>query len=230
MRAPLFLLALAACGGAEVREPTPSGATSGSEAPAEEPQEATTEASSAILPGTIPVPVPQPAVARPALSETLQSLWTGVEEAVQETMPPPPEGSDAPGISRWAEETFTPWLEGRLANAREIRALATELPEAPHEQVVGAALFGYLFEDIASAPRGAPVPNSVATDPELLSIYIDSLTAALRPVAQSAFDAYVFCAEQVATELAESGWGEWGVYCYQRASDMNETFQIVAPE
>ena len=224
----LLPLPLAACsGGAEPEtSASPAEETSGGEAEvAEEPPPPM------VLRTTTPVPVPQPAVQREALSETLQTMWTRVEEIVAMRPPEPPAESTLEAIEAWAQGPFREWLTARRSASQEVETLGATLVEseselAVAERAVGAALFGYLYEDLASGARGAPVPDEIADDAELLTIYAETLTQSVQPIARAAFDAYVFCAEHVATELAETPWASWGPYCYGRANEVNEVFAV----
>ena len=123
-----------------------------------------------VLRTTTPVPVPAPDVAREAMSEPMQRLWTGVEEVVWADRPEPPEQGTTDALNEWARGPFREWVTHRTEASRAVESVAAEVRAhgVPFEDIVGGALFGYMYEDMAAGARGAPVPNEVADDPELL--------------------------------------------------------------
>jgi len=181
-----------------------------------------------VLPATVPVPVPQPATARTDMSPTLQEVWTLVEQAVEVRPPDPPDDASEEAIEAWAEGPFAAWLAVRQeANVRAQALVATLGEDSADERLVAAALFGYMYEDMASSIRGAPVPESIASDPELLGIYVETLHAVLDPVARLAAEAYLICRELALAEEPESGWQEWAEYCDGRGLEVVETFELL---
>ncbi|MEM1418767.1 MAG: hypothetical protein AAGH15_27980, partial [Myxococcota bacterium] len=157
-------------------------------APAESGEEtATSGGETAPLRATIPVPVPAPPVAREALSAEARTLWTRVEETVAIRPPDPPTDGTLESVNAWAQSVFAAWVDRRGEATRALEALGEAVPEAPvHERVVGAALYGYALEDFASGVRGAPIPEEIATDAELLDIYEGALEEQVGPLARQA--------------------------------------------
>lgn len=149
-----------------------------------------------VLRSTTPVPVPTPDIAREEMSEPMQRLWTGVEEVVAIRPPEPPEQGNTDALNEWARGPFQQWVATRTETSRRVETIAEEVRAqgVPHEEIVGGALFGYMYEDMAAGARGAPVPNEIADDPELLQIYTDALTESIQPIASRAFSAYLHCA------------------------------------
>ncbi|MBC7172584.1 MAG: hypothetical protein H5U40_09170 [Polyangiaceae bacterium] len=102
--------------------------------------------------------------------------------------------------------------------------------EAPvEERAMGAGLFGYLYEDAVSSIRGAPIPEAVAADPELLAIYSERLNAALLPYARLSAQAYYGCV-LLFREVEDERWGEWPAYCDERGSEVVDVFDLVPQE
>jgi len=220
---------LLACG--PPPEPAPSsfasgGTTTGDEAePAEEPEPV-------VMPSTTPVPVPQPAVAREEMGEDLQRVWMRTERAVEVSPPPPPTEATVEEVQAWAEGAFTDWMRERRAAVGEAEDDTSFLVSAePYERGVTAALFGYMYEDTAASMRGAPVPAEIAADQELLDIYVETLSEALLPYAQTAAEAYATCAATF-MELGDEAWAEWAGYCANRAREIVEVYEleVEAPE
>ncbi len=177
-----------------------------------------------------PIPVPQPVYPRAELSTDLQELWTRVEEAVAVRPPQPPDGATAEVIEGWAEGAFRDWLVQRqVATDRALAATHALRTHPLFERGIGTALFGYMYEDLAGSIRGAPVPEDIAEDKELLEIYTGALTEHLTPFAELSARAYYACLA-LFIKLDDPQWGEWAYYCNQRGSEVVDTFELEPPE
>ena len=177
-----------------------------------------------------PIPVPQPVYPRAELSNDLQELWSRVEEAVAVRPPQPPDDATAEVIESWAEGPFRDWLLQRQAATDRALAATHALRTHPlFERGIGTALFGYMYEDMAGSIRGAPVPENIAQDKELLEIYTGALTEHLTPFAELSAKAYYACMA-LFIKLDDPQWGEWAYYCDQRGSEVVDTFKLEPPE
>jgi hypothetical protein len=177
-----------------------------------------------------PIPVPQPVYPREALSTDLQELWTRVEEAVAVRPPEPPDGASAEVIEAWAEGAFRDWLlERQAATDRALSATHALKTHPLFERGIGTALFGYMYEDMAGSIRGAPVPDDIAADEELLEIYTGALTEHITPFAELSARAYYACVA-LFTKLDDPQWGEWAYYCDERGTEVVGTFKLQPPE
>jgi hypothetical protein len=177
-----------------------------------------------------PIPIPQPVYPRAELSNDLQELWSRVEEAVAVRPPQPPDGATAEIIEGWAEGAFRNWLVQRQAATDRALAATHALRTHPlFERGIGTALFGYMYEDMAGSIRGAPVPENIAKDKELLEIYTGALTEHLTPFAELSAKAYYACMA-LFIKLDDPQWGEWAYYCDQRGSEVVDTFKLDPPE
>lgn len=205
----VFLLLLAACGGRQASTQTSAGAS-------------TTVAA--------PIPVPIPAYPREQMSTELQLLWGRVEEAVAVQPPAPPELSTLEAIDAWAQGPFQDWLIVRQAATDRALQAAFALRARPlFERAIGTALFGYMYEDLASGIRGAPVPDSIAADPGLLEIYSAALDGHLVPFAELSARAYYSCLA-LFSKLGDVAWAEWVAYCDERGAEVVELFRLEPPE
>lgn len=177
-----------------------------------------------------PIPVPQPVYPRAELSHELQELWSRVEEAVAVRPPEPPEGASAEVIESWAEGAFRDWLLRRQAATDRALAATHALRTHPlFERGIGTALFGYMYEDMAGSIRGAPVPDDIARDEELLEIYSSALDEHITPFAELSARAYYACLA-LFIRLDDPQWGEWAYYCDQRGAEVVDTFKLEPPE
>jgi len=215
----LVVLLASACGSSapETAEPVePAPETAGGET-----------AEPVVLRTTTPVPVPQPAVAREELADALQQLWTRAEEIVAEGPPEPPTEGTTEALAAWADDPFLPWVNGRREAIEGAEPFVEAIGEDPVQRSVAAALFGYMYEDTAAGIRGAPVPAEIASDPELLDVYVQTLDEQLHPFAQRALESYAYCATTLAN-LGETPWVGWASYCLERGRDVGTVFELGA--
>lgn len=214
------LATLAACGGsrAETATTTPTDDTAGGEATiAEAPHPIRT---------TTPVPVPQPAIAREQMSAELQQLWDRVEAAVAMRPPEAPTDASLESVTEWAQGPFATWITERAQASSDVQSALDPLAEAPaHERGIAAGLYAYLQEDTVADVRGAPIPDAITADPELLRIYDESMLEALVPYARVAVQAYRFC-DAAFGETGDEVWLEWATYCRERAEEVARTYAI----
>ena len=177
-----------------------------------------------------PIPVPQPVYVRSELSNDLQELWKRVEEAVAVRPPEPPDGASKEDIDAWAEGAFREWLLRRQAATDRALAATQALRTHPlFERGIGTALFGYMYEDMAGSIRGAPVPEHIAKDRELLDIYTAALTEHITPFAELSAKAYYACLA-LFLKLEDPQWGEWAYYCDERGAEVVDTYELQPPE
>lgn len=217
-------LSLFACGGssASTSDDVESRATSGGEDRAARPAPP--------IRTTIPVPVPQPAVAREELSGALQALWTHVEETVAIRPPDGPEAGTEEQVNEWAQGPFVEWIGDRRERMRAAIASSEDVPEDPaHSRAVAAGLLAYALEDFVAGVRGAPVPDSVARDPELLAAYVAGLDEQIGPLATEAVLHYAYCQRRFAALGDESEWLPWRAYCVQRGQEMIDVYGLSPP-
>lgn len=214
------LTSLAACGGArtETASTTTDDETAGGEA--------TAETSAHPIRTTTPIPVPQPALPREEMSAGLQGLWDRVEAAVAVRPPEPPADASTESVNAWAQGPFASWLGERAQASSDVQSALEPLAEAPaHERGIAAGLYGYLQEDTVADVRGAPIPDSITADPELLQVYDHSMLEALVPYARVAVQAYRFCVAAFG-ETGDEAWLEWSDYCQARAEEVASTYGI----
>ena len=177
-----------------------------------------------------PLPLPQPVYPREQLSTDLQLLWARVEDAVAVRPPEPPSGASKEDIDAWAEGPFRDWLVQRREATDHALAATYGLRTHPlYERGIGTALFGYMYEDLASSIRGAPVPEDIAEDPGLLAIYTQSLTDHLTPFAELSAKAYYACLA-LFLKLEDPQWGQWALFCDERGAEVVDTFALEPEE
>ena len=143
--------------------------------------------------------------------------------AVEDECAPPPSDSLS-DINVWASKSFVPCLEQRTT---KVLALEQELIA-----VVGvvartgaAGLIGHMHEVLADELLGAPVPREIASDPDLLSVYVSTLYEKAKPYLEKAQASYAACvddAESVGTETVD-----WLDYCRARRGVLDERLKTL---
>lgn len=218
-------------GAEETPSVPPSEATAGGETATEDPEATAEVEPEPVLVGTTPVPVPQPATPREELSREVQRLWTSVEDAVALRPPEPPDDSEMEAIEAWSAGPFVDWVKQRREHmAAANRHMSALGDHEPHERGMAAGLLGYMYEDMASAFRGAPVPEPIAADPELLAVYVQALHEALRPYARFSAQAYLVCAQTLVRLGEDSPWFPWAEYCDNRGAEVIDVFEVSVGE
>ena len=209
--------------GASTEETTSGGETSSTSTETAQPDGADSEGG---LPTTTLIPVPLPGQPRSELSADLQEVWSLAERGT--AMPRPAfEGElTTEAVGEWAQTEFSTWVGERYAVAREAGEAAGRIPRDTAEYGVAGGLVGYNYEEFVIAFRGAPVPEDIANDPELLEVYLGALRDQSLPLAQQAAAAYGACARTLAPLGPESPWVEWAQYCLNRAVDVNEVYEL----
>lgn len=204
----LALLAGCSSAAASSDDPARTDSTEGGETPAP------------IVRTEVPVPVPMPPVPREALLPATERVWTAVEVAASDRPPPPPEASTSEAIETWARGVFAEWYARRVEASQRAEAELEGLRGQPaRERGVAAGLIGYLNEQTFGDVRGAPIPDEIAHDAELLASYRAGLLEAAAPIASRALMAYRFCV-QAFDELADPAWGEWRAFCEDRGDEV----------
>jgi uncharacterized protein YceK len=226
----LVLLSLVGCGGStEASEEGTGTETTGGETtvdPGTETDGGATLAETLDLPTTTLIPVPSSGVPRHQLSAPLRDIWSRVEAASAMVAPEFTGDRTMEAINAWVAQEFMAWATARGAASAAVAQEAGLLASGSDEYGVAGALVGYTYEEFVIAFRGAPVPDDIAADPELLQIYIDALTSASEPMARQAAAAFGACARTLAPLGPESPWVEWAQYCLYRATEVNEVYRL----
>lgn len=225
----LALGTLAACGGSTpASEEGTRAETTGGETTVDPGTETEggTLAETLDLPTTTLIPVPSSGVPRHQLSAPLRDIWSRVEAASAMVAPEFTGDRTMEAINAWVAQEFMAWATARGAASAAVAQEAGLLASGSDEYGVAGALVGYTYEEFVIAFRGAPVPDDIAADPELLQIYIEALTSASEPMARQAAAAFGACARTLSPLGPDSPWVEWAQYCLYRATEVNEVYRL----
>jgi len=154
--------------------------------------------------------LPDPDVPRADLSRTMRFGWTLAAESFLVPPPAPPDQRSARNLQRWSEEVLSPWLRRK---SHTVEAARRELDRAAEEsrrqRIMGGAIVGLMYEDVARVLRGIPPPAELDDEPEIREIYRDILKSQARPFLEHARRAYSACAQNAVQPRSMRHWSRF---------------------
>jgi hypothetical protein len=158
--------------------------------------------------------LPDPDVGRAALTERMRFAWTLAEESFLVPPPPRPAGRSAVVLQAWQEAHLASWLERKTLTIEAARRELDEAAEESHRQrIIGGAIVGLMYEDVARFLRELPSPEELDSDPEILAIHRGVLEAQARPFLEHARRAYSACAQNA---IRPPTMRHWSRFCRVR--------------
>jgi len=133
--------------------------------------------------------------------------------------PPAPYAPGAPDLgSFWRSlERWTARREQALDAAR--RALDEAAEESLPRRVVGGAIVGLMYEDVARQLAHIPSPRALEGEPEIAEVYRATLEGRARRYLEHARRAYSACAQNA---VGASGMRTWSHFCAGREDALPE--------
>jgi hypothetical protein len=132
--------------------------------------------------------------------------------------PPPAPANPDPNVGRaWVENQVAPWISSRVeAAADATNAISALDMEIPLHRIVGAAVTGLVYFDLAAGLGQLSPPFDIRGDSELEAIYWDAIIGHGEPYLISAERAFEACTN--AASEAGGPWSEWATFCTERAA------------
>lgn len=158
--------------------------------------------------------LPDPDITDEAMTRRMRFGWTLAAEAFLVPPPEPPHDRTAENLGVWSDEVLGPWLERRshtIAAARQELDVAAE--ENHRQRIIGGAIVGLMYEDVARILRSIPAPTELESEPEIREIYRDILRSHARPFLEHARRAYSACAQNA---IRPAGMRHWSRFCAGR--------------
>jgi hypothetical protein len=139
--------------------------------------------------------LPDPDVVDAELSPRMRTALELADESFAVQAPPPPTSRSALDLTDWAEGPLRDWLGRKTQAIEEARHELDAAAEESHRQrIMGGAVVGLMYEDVARVLRAVPAPEDLEDEPEILEIYQQVLESQARPFLETARRAYHACA------------------------------------
>jgi hypothetical protein len=131
-----------------------------------------------------------------------------------------PADHSAASLTAWSDGDLRAWLENKthaVDAAREELDLAAE--EDHRQRIIGGALVGLMFEDIARVLRSVPSPEDLSEEPEILEAFHHVIEGQARPYLETARQAYHACALNARRPETMTHWAR---FCRRRMDRLPE--------
>lgn len=164
--------------------------------------------------------LPDPDVADTAFTRRMQFGLTLAAESFLIPPPPPPSRQIAANLQAWAEQRLAPWLERKSHTVEAARRELDLAAEEDHRQrIIGGAVVGLMYEDVARLLASIPAPEELDDEPEIQEIYRRILRSHARPFLEHARRAYRACALNA---RQPEGMRHWSRFCRGRRDRLED--------
>lgn len=162
--------------------------------------------------------LPDPDVSDRALTRSMRFGWTLAAESFLVPPPEAPHDATAQNIQLWSDEVLAPWLERKTHTIEAARHELDRAAEENHRQrIMGGAIVGLMYEDVARVLSSIPTPEELEDEPEIRDIYRDILRSQARPFLEEARHAYSACAQNA---VQPAGMRHWSRFCSERGENL----------
>lgn len=154
--------------------------------------------------------LPDPDVTEAAFTPRMRLGWALAAESFLVPPPPPPRDETAQNLALWSDEVLAPWLARKTHTVEAARRELDRAAEESHRQrIIGGAIVGLMYEDVARVLRSIPPPEELADEPEIEAIYRDVMRSHARPFLEHSRRAYSACAQNAVTPRSMRHWSRF---------------------
>jgi hypothetical protein len=158
--------------------------------------------------------LPDPDVTEEAFTRRMRFGWTLAEESFLVPPPEAPHDQTAQNLELWSDEVLAPWLERKTHTVEAARRELDHAAEENHRQrIIGGAIVGLMYEDVARALRAIPAPEELESEPEIRDIFHQILRGQARPFLEHSRRAYNACAQNA---IQPESMRHWSRFCAAR--------------
>ena len=158
--------------------------------------------------------LPDPDVPRASFTRHFEEGWALATESFVVPPPEAPDQRSSGDLQQWSDHVLRGWLERKthtVEAARHELDLAAE--ESHRQRIMGGAIVGLMYEDVARVLRNIPPPMELDSEPEIRDIYRSILRSQARPFLEHARRAYDACARNA---VRPAGMRHWSRFCRRR--------------
>lgn len=168
--------------------------------------------------------LPDPDIAEDAFTEHMRRGMELATESFSVQEPPGPASRAALDLQDWSSGPLRAYLESKTNAIEAARAELDLAAEENHRQrIMGGAIVGLMYEDVARVLAAIPAPNDLDDEPEIMAIYEQVIRSQTRPFLETSRRAYHACAAN-ASEPATMH--HWSHFCRGREDGLPEGDQV----
>ena len=142
------------------------------------------------------------------------------EASFNEQAPAAPASRSAHDLEQWSNGPLRAWLDAKTHAIDAARHELDAASEEDHRQrILGGAIVGLMYEDIARVLRGVPAPIDLDSEPEIMEIYQDLVRSQARPFLELSRSAYRACSLNADRP---AGMRHFSTFCRERLDALPE--------
>ncbi|MFK7989877.1 MAG: hypothetical protein AB8I08_27910 [Sandaracinaceae bacterium] len=162
--------------------------------------------------------LPDPDVPDAELSRTMRFGLQLAEQSFLIAAPPAPDDRSAANLEVWSTDILGPWLQRKTHTIEAARRELDTAAEQTHRQrIIGGAIVGLMYEDLARVLRAVPPPAELEDEPEIQEMFRDTMRGQARPFLEHARRAYSACAQNA---VRPDGMRHWSRFCRERGDQL----------
>ncbi|MCA9605370.1 MAG: hypothetical protein KC619_07235 [Myxococcales bacterium] len=158
--------------------------------------------------------LPDPDIEQASMTRHMRFGWTLAEESFLVPPPPAPDEQSSESLEAWSSQVLGPWLERKTHTIEAARRELDQAAEENHRQrIMGGAIVGLMYEDVARVLTEIPAPAELLDEPDIMEVYRNVLRSQARPFLEHARRAYSACAQN---GIRPASMRHWSRFCSGR--------------